>query len=89
MYAIHILNRERGNREREREREREETEVIKKTNIKGEYENISEGIGYKILTCEGELQTKSRGDGLAKKIMAVRVSMCKACYVSFNAHRVI
>ena len=38
-----------GKRERERERE-----VIKKTNIKGEYENISEGIGYEILTCEGE-----------------------------------
>ena len=35
----------------ERERERG---VIKKTNIKGEYENISEGIGYEILTCEGE-----------------------------------
>ena len=50
VYTIHILNEKRG-REREREREREE---IKKTNIKGEYENISEGIGYEILTCEGE-----------------------------------
>ena len=51
MYAIHILNEKRENWERERERERR---VIKKTNIKGEYENISEGIGYEILTCEGE-----------------------------------
>ena len=50
MYTIHILNEKRG-KERERERERE---VIKKTNIKGEYENVSEGIGYEILTCEGE-----------------------------------
>ena len=48
-YAIHILNWKRG-REREREREREQ----RKTNIKGEYENVSEGIGYKILTCEGK-----------------------------------
>ena len=63
--------------------------MLRNTNIKREYENVSEGIGYKILTCEGELRMKSRGDGLAKKIMAVRVSMCKACYVSFNAHRVI
>ena len=40
-----------GERERERaEREREQ----RKTNIKGEYENVSEGIGYKILTCEGK-----------------------------------
>ena len=52
MYTIHILNEKRG-KERERERERERA-VIKKTNIKGEYENISEGIGYEILTCEGE-----------------------------------
>ena len=49
-YAIHILNWKRGNRERERERERGQ----RKTNIKGEYENVSEGIGYKILTCEGK-----------------------------------
>ena len=48
MYTIHILDEKRG---KERERERE---AIKKTNIKGEYENISEGIGYEILTCEGE-----------------------------------
>ena len=47
-YAIHILNWKRGKREREREREQ------RKTNIKGEYENVSEGIGYKILTCEGK-----------------------------------
>ena len=40
-------------RKESRERKRE-SEVIKKTNIKGEYENISEGIGYEILTCEGE-----------------------------------
>ena len=39
--------------EKREERERERG-VIKKTNIKGEYENISEGIGYEILTCEGE-----------------------------------
>jgi len=39
----------REERERERERER-----VRKTNIKGEYENVSEGIGYKILTCEGK-----------------------------------
>ena len=51
-YAIHILNwKKRGNIEREREREKER---VKKTNIKGEYENVSEGIGYKILTCEGK-----------------------------------
>ena len=43
------MRKERTERERERERG-----VIKKTNIKGEYENISEGIGYEILTCEGE-----------------------------------
>ena len=49
-YAIHILNWKRGKREREREREGGQ----RKTNIKGEYENVSEGIGYKILTCEGK-----------------------------------
>ena len=83
----HILNYKKSE-QRERERERR-GDRIKKTNSIGEFENVSEGIDYKILTCEGEFQMKSRRDGLAKKIMAVRVFMCKACYVSFNEHRVI
>ena len=39
---------------RERERERGGGDRIKKTNTIGEFENVSEGIDYKILTCEGE-----------------------------------
>lgn len=47
-YAIHILNWKK--REERESGERGQ----RKTNIKGEYENVSEGIGYKILTCEGK-----------------------------------